>query len=277
MFPFLTMDRMTMARALGLETVSITAVLSGVAPGQIDSEEEIRSKLPEDSFIQSYVDAELESLQWMRSHYRDRWVGGGCFGPLTVASDILGAEYLLRDIMKKPDYVLELVDRITNCICSLAEAEQQEGQDFFWIAEPIASLLSPRMFRKFSGDHLKRIFSSIDAPGFLHVCGKTDSHTKELEACGPQVLSIDYVTDIKTCIETVSGDTVIMGNVSPMLLQLGSRREAEAAVWKVLEDCEGHPNLIVSSGCSIMSGTPPENVDALFDITEKYDLAHPRS
>ncbi len=94
--------------------------------------------------------------------------------------------------------------------------------DFFWIAEPFASLLSPACFWEFSGKYLKEIYRSIESPGFLHVCGKTTKHTGHMVATTAQVLSIDFMTPIDECLKMVPEDVVIMGNLDPSILRYDS-------------------------------------------------------
>ena len=72
---------------------------------------------------------------------------------------------------------------------------------------------------------VKDIFDVAKVPGFLHVCGQTIKHTDYMVKTGAQVLSIDYMTDIKKCLEMVPEDVVIMGNVSPILLKMGTLEE----------------------------------------------------
>ena len=69
----------------------------------------------------------------------------------------------------------------------------------------------------------------------------------------------------------VKEDTVIMGNVNPSTLRFGSREDIREEVRMILERCAGFPNLILSTGCSTMEGTPDENVQILFEAAGKAD------
>lgn len=267
-FPFLCLGHLEISKALGFELERATPVLTVVREGQMQTEEELEALIREKIFDYSCFESEVHSLHRMKEENPGCLCGGGCFGPLTVVSGILGAEKMLRMLLKKPDYVERFVAYVTQYMVELAELETREGDDFFWIAEPLASLLAPRNFWRFSGQYLKKIFDAAKVPGFLHVCGETIKHTKYMEQTGAEVLSIDYCTDIGACIRMVDESVVIMGNVSPNVLRLGTRMEVEREVKSILQACEGFPNFVLSTGCSIMEGTPDENMQVLFELCE---------
>jgi len=150
----------------------------------------------------------------------------------------------------------------------LAAQETAAGDDFFWIAEPVASLLSTTNFWTFSGQFLHRIFESSNVPGFLHICGKTLRLTESMVLTGAQVLSIDQQTDLKKSMETVPEDIVIMGNVDPSLLHFGTKEEIREEIRKMNRITRSHRNYIMSTGCSVHEGTPEENVMLLYEEAE---------
>lgn len=268
-FPFLTMGHIDFCEALGFETYQATKVLRQVVPGAIRDEAHLDEIIAERYFDYSYFDKELEELKKLLAGPGIRR-GGGVFGPLTIASDILGAENTLRLTVKNPEFVLKLVDYITGFIVELARLEVEHGAEYFWIAEPFPSVLSHRLFTKFSGQFLKRIYDSVDVPGWLHVCGPTLKHTKYIEETGAQVISIDYVTDIAKCIRMVNENTIIMGNINPSTLLLESDEVLNAEIISVLDSCKHYKNFIMSTGCSYMYGTDTERLQRLFKLTESY-------
>lgn len=269
-FPFLTMPHVAFCEAMGFESYQATNVLKMVKSDSVRDEEHLDEIIEKHYFDYSYFDEELRQLEELKK--TGNFIGGGCFGPLTVASDILGAERTLRLIAKNPEFVDKLIDYVTEFMMELAKLEVEHGARFFWIAEPFPSLLRPKLFWRFSGQYLKRIYDSVEVPGFLHVCGKTLYHTMYMEQTGAQVLSIDYVTDIKECIRMVSENTVIMGNISPSTLLLESDAVIEKEILDVLDGCKNYKNLIVSTGCAMMDGTPEKNMRKLFTLTEQYPV-----
>lgn len=217
------------------------------------------------------LDQELAMFSTWRTSF-PHLLGGGCFGPLTVTSDILGVENCTRLAIRQPEILYTVLDHVTDYMVTLAQAEQNLGADAFWIAEPLASLFAPRLFTPLSGRYVKRIFDSIDIPGFLHVCGKTTRHTPAMVQTGAQVLSIDWMTDLPACLATVPEEIVIMGNVDPMLFWQEDEATFRAAVGKVLEQTRDYKNFILSSGCQIPWQSPPERVELLFQMAREFPL-----
>ena len=273
LFPFLCLDHRTLAQMLGFEVVQATPVLAVVKYGQLGTDERISGFIlsghgpydPGSNFREQIIEGETQYLSMMHAEQPDKWIGGGCFGPLTVLSGALGIENLLRKIVKEPDTVLAMLRIVTDLMKELAAAEAEAGIDFFWIAEPLASVIAPKNYYDFSGIWIKEIIDVSGAPGFLHVCGNTDRHTAELLKSGASVLSIDSVTDIGRCIEDVPSDVAVMGNVSPVLLRSGNVEEVRSDVKSIMEAVAGHDNFILSTGCSIIEGTPAENMNVLFE------------
>ncbi len=266
LFHFLCLGHLEFAHALGFEIQQVTPVLRAVGEHQLATPEQLDRLIRERRFDERYFDQEIQHLRQMKQESGEYLKGGGCFGPLTVVSGILGAEYMLRLLVKDPDMVERFVAYVTGYMTELARREKEEGGEFFWIAEPLASLLSPRNFWRFSGQYLKQIYKAAQVPGFLHVCGKTLHHTRYMERTGAEVLSIDSCTDIGECIRMVDEHVVIMGNVSPSILRLGVPQEVAQEVEKILDVCQGFPNFVLSTGCSIMEGTPEENMQVMFEL-----------
>lgn len=268
-FDFLCYGHLDMSKALGFELEQATPVLTIVKENQLTTEEQLNKLIEAHAFDYSGFENEITYLQQMIEANSGRLCGGGCFGPLTVVSGIVGAERLLKMIVKTPDFVERFVAYVTDYMIELARRETEVGQDFFWIAEPLASLLAPKRFWRFSGQYLKKIYDAAGVPGFLHVCGKTTPHTPYMVETGAEVLSIDYCTDIGECIRMVDENVVIMGNVNPSTLRLGTKSEVEKEVKDILAACEGFSNFILSTGCSIMDGTPDENMQVMFDLCKR--------
>ena len=273
LFPFLCLDHRTLAEMLGFEVVQATPVLSAVREGQLDTAEETDAFIKTghgksyrgSDFAELVIQKEITWLRQMKDNEPEKWTGGGCFGPLTVLSGIVGIEKLLRMIVRDPDRVISMLGIVTEMMKGLALREAEAGMDFFWIAEPLASVIAPRSFWQFSGKWIKEIFDTAGTPGFLHVCGNTDRHTEELLRSGAEVLSIDYVTDISLCMDTVPDSVVVMGNVSPVLLRYGSAEEVRAETAAIIDAVSGRSNFILSTGCSIIDGTPDDNMKVLFE------------
>ncbi|MGI6755184.1 MAG: uroporphyrinogen decarboxylase family protein [Atopobiaceae bacterium] len=275
LFDFCCMGRLTVAETLGFKTEQATELLRVVTPGQLSDGKhpDTRAFWADDERVR----AELQSLAWLKGVHDDGggeesqvpFHGGGCFGPLTLVSDILGADRLLRMVLKEPKQVEALLDYVTEFLVFLAMQEAAAGQDLFWIAEPVASLLAPKKLWDFCGKWIHQIYEAAEAPGVLHVCGKTDRHTEGLLQAGACVLSIDYLTDMPRCLKETTEKALVMGNISPMLMRDEGAEAVRRATDVLLDQCSPFPNFILGTGCAMIHETPEENVQVLFDEAAK--------
>jgi len=269
-FGFGCMDKVAIALDLGFSAAP-SGIVHNVVPHPFHSVEEVEAFPWNISLNAVHARAELEGFaQWAGDPEFHR--GGGCFGPLTVAACIVGVEECTRMVIKKPKVLHAILRRITDFMIQLAKEEEKLGAKSFWIAEPLASLLSPRMCMKFSSSYIKEIYDAIQVPGVLHVCGNTDAHTLALLASGAEALSIDWCTNLPECIALVPEDVVIMGNISPMLLWQGTQEEVRAQTELLLEQTKNYKNFVMATGCQVPHMAPRENVQLMIDIAKAYPI-----
>ncbi len=267
---FRCLGRIAMATSLGFEEYQATPLLKAVKPGSIQSRADLDRIIAARSFDDTAFSGEVAALGACFREDPNAYTGGGSFGPLTAASDILGAGSLLRKIIKEPQMVKDLVSYITSFIADLAKREGEAGAKFYWIAEPVASLLPPQKFEAFCGRYLKEIFTASGVPGYLHVCGPTLKHTRYMAQTGAQVLSIDSVTDLSKCIRMVDEDVVIMGNIDVAMMQLETPENVRRAVEEACAETQNLKNFILSTGCCMMENTPEQNILAFIEAGESY-------
>lgn len=270
-FEFMCWHYIDFADSLGFESYQVTKLLRKTKEHQLCSHEQLQEVASIHYFNQARLTKELNDLKALKTS-SSLPVGGGCFGPLTVASSILGTEETIRLSVRDPEFLEATVAYITEHMMHLAKEEAKIGIDLFWIAEPLASLFSPKHFHRLCGKYLKAIYEASGVPGYLHVCGKTIKHTAAMVETGAQVLSIDYSTDIFDCIRMVPDDVIIMGNINPMLLKYGSKEEIISETLKINDACKNYKNFIFSTGCSIPEETPVENIKIMTDITRNYAI-----
>ena len=94
-FHFLCLGHLDIAQALGFKLERVSPYLTIVKEDQLTTEEELEVLIQKREFNISSVQQEVAFLKQMLRErlYNERYLcGGGAFGPLTVASGILGAE-----------------------------------------------------------------------------------------------------------------------------------------------------------------------------------------
>ncbi len=269
-FGFGCMDKVAIALDLGF-TAEQSGVVTNVVPHHFGSIEEVEQFPWNISLDGKCAQAELKNMKnWLK--HKTIHQGGGCFGPLTVAACIVGVEECTRMVRKKPEVLHAIMRRVTDFMILLAKEEERMGADSFWIAEPVASLLSPKNCLEFCSSYIKEIYSSVEIPGVLHVCGNTDHLTLELLETGAQALSIDWCTNLPECLALVPNDVVIMGNVSPMLLWRGTQDEIRKQTELLLEQTRNYKNFVLATGCQVPGMAPKENVQLMIDIGRQYSI-----
>ncbi|MGN0406528.1 MAG: uroporphyrinogen decarboxylase family protein [Bariatricus sp.] len=269
-FGFGCMDKVSIAVDMGFESEP-SGVVMGVVPHPFQSVEEVEAFPWNISLSGSYARAELQNIRTWCANSRIHQ-GGGSFGPLTVTACILGIEECVRMTHTHPDVLLAVLRHVTDFLLLLAQEEEKEGAQSYWIAEPLASLLSPKLCRKFCTPYITEIFHAIDIPGVLHVCGKTDRHTRVLLETGAQALSIDWCTDLPECIALAPDDVVIMGNINPVLLWDGTPDEIRAQTLLLLEQTRNYKNFVFATGCQVPADAPRCNVQLMVDLARNAPI-----
>ena len=62
-----------------------------------------------------------------------------------------------------------------------------------------------------------------------------------------------------------------MGNVDPAkVLRMGTPETVKAETLRIMQDCCGHKNFVISSGCDMPPMTPWENINAFFEAVNEY-------
>ena len=269
-FGFGCMDKVSIAVDLGFEAQK-TGVVYNVVPHPFRTVEEVEHFPWKISLAGENA---IQELTWVKSLVNGAKVhqGGGCFGPLTVAACILGVEEFTRMLRKKADVVHAVLRRVTDFMILLGRAQESIGADSFWVAEPVASLVSPKACREFCTPYLKEICDSLQIPTVLHVCGNTDPHLWELLETGAQGISLDWCTDLVKYLQAAPEDVVIMGNIDPMLLWKGTPEEIAAKTRALLEQTRDYKNFVLASGCQIPSMAPMENVELMVNIGKKFPV-----
>ncbi|MHA1378932.1 MAG: uroporphyrinogen decarboxylase family protein [Candidatus Helarchaeota archaeon] len=199
----------------------------------------------------------------------------GSEGPFTAAGAVMGAENLMRNIIKNPELVHKVLDICTESIIEYYKAYIDQGlPNLFGITEPTASIscISPEHFKEFVAPYIKRIVRKVDISAWLlHVCGESEEIIDQIIKL-PRLLifSCDKV-DLRKIKKAIGKKFItVLGNVPTQLLMRGTPQEVELVAKKCIEEAGAGGKFILSSGCDIGLGTPYENIQALLNAPKKY-------
>lgn len=204
-------------------------------------------------------------------------VGAVLAGPFSTALSVVGAENLLKWMLKYPKKIHTLMQIITESNNRFIEkiAELGIGISF---TDPVSStsLISVKQFNEFSAPYIKKNVDNMKTltgnSGSIHICGKSKEIWKSVIDTGISNFSIDNVEDLVDAKEIMGDWIIISGNVPPVdIMQLGTREDvlnsAKECIKKAYRSKKGY---MLSSGCQVPVNTPIENLEALMDASRIY-------
>ena len=262
------MDLSVEAEAFGAEIVFSENDIPTVTKGIIDDicdAEEIQVPKVGDGRTQIYIDAvkkakeEIDALP----------VFCGVIGPYSLAGRLFDMTELMMECYDSPDEVKCLIDKAADFIIEYIKAFKAVGADGVMMAEPAAGLLSPALNEEFSVPFVKRIFDAVNDENFIvcyHNCG--DNVVKmadSIAALNADIYHFGNAISMEDIIPLMPKDSIVMGNVDPVLFKMGTKEDIEAAVEKLYATCAGFDNFMISSGCDIPHNAKWENIDAYFE------------
>jgi uroporphyrinogen decarboxylase len=215
----------------------------------------------------------LEAISEAKKAVPDAPVSSIIAGPWTIAVGLRGANDLLRDAMKDPDYVHELMQFTTQMCLRFGEAlvSIQAGPNYSE-APASCSLISPKMYRRFIFPHHKEIvehFRKQKVNVGLHICGYADPILEDMVNTGVSNISVDAPTDLSKAVEAARGKAVLIGNVDTNLFFSGTRDQMKEAIQKCIDLAPEDSGYILASGCEVPGVAPPEKIDWFMDIVNE--------
>jgi len=220
----------------------------------------------------------LEAVVETKKAITDGIVSAVIAGPWTIAIALRGATELIRDALKDPDYVHELMQFCTRQSISFAEAIIPLGVGLGYSEAPASnSLISPKMYRSFVFPYHKQIVDHFKAQKVglgLHICGYAEPILEDMVNTGVTNISIDAPTDIAKAVAATRGKAVLIGNLDTNLFYSGSREEMKAAVKHCIDNAPADSGYILSSGCEVPAIAPLEKVDWFYEFVDelgRYD------
>lgn len=203
-------------------------------------------------------------------------VSGTVTGPFTVAAMVLGTEYLLIGMIKKPEKIRQLMEIIVEnnnrYIQRLIDMEVGIG-----FADPVSStaLISVEQYKEFSLPYFKKNVEFIKSQGRgcgLHICGTSRGLWDLLIETGIGTFGLDNVEDIAEAKEVLGPHMCIQGNVPPVeVMRYGTPEDVLRSARECIRKGHGSKKgYILTSGCQMPVKTPAENMQALMDAARIY-------
>jgi uroporphyrinogen decarboxylase len=214
--------------------------------------------------------AYLEAIAETRKVVTDSPVSPVISGPWTIALALREAAALIRDAMKDPSYVHELMKFCTQVAIRFGEALLDiKASPNYSEAPASCSLISPKMYRTFVLPYHKEIvahFKEKKAGVGFHICGYVDPILADMVSTGATNLSIDAPTDLAKAVDATRGKAVLIGNVNTQLFYGGTKEDMRMEIQRCIDHAPHDSGYILASGCEVPAIGPPERVGWFMEL-----------
>ena len=206
----------------------------------------------------------LEGIRAMHQQVGDEVpVMGWVEGALAEAADLRGVTNVMKDLVKRPAWLKDLLEKCAEVEISFACAQIEAGAHIIGLGDAVASLISPRMYREFALPYEQRIFDAIKAKGGiprLHICGNTTHLLKDIAQSRAEIVDIDSLVGMYQAVSTLDG-MLVCGNLNPVSIFLqGTTDQVREGIFA--NASAGAHSWISAGGCEIPDQTPVENLHA---------------
>ncbi len=196
-------------------------------------------------------------------------VRGAISGPLSMASELVGAENFIVMTLQEPEFVRRLMKFTAEVGVTFGKAFIARGiEPVIFDSRAMPPLCSPAVFRELVAPaYAKHVTPQLKAAGARHIPliigGDTTPILEDLIATGATQLLCDFEGD-RSAFMTASRAHAIpfRVNVDPRLLHLGPVEEIQAFTMDILSQCWDHPGFILGTGVAAYD-CPPEHIQAV--------------
>jgi len=195
---------------------------------------------------------------------------GKVYGPWSLAYHMFGLQTFLKDTIRNPDKVLEILRRLKDVSALFARLQIEAGADALtWGDHITADLIRPEAYPKFLCAIHQELSAQIDVPLILHCCGKTLDRVEYFNESGMACFHFESANDAREM--KAHARMALAGNINNArtLLQ-GSREDVRREVFYALEAGVD----IIAPECAIPLDAKLANVIAIRDAVDEYHRLH---
>ncbi|MFN8598736.1 MAG: uroporphyrinogen decarboxylase family protein [Anaerolineae bacterium] len=187
-------------------------------------------------------------------------------GALAEVADLHSMSLTMIDLVKRPEWITELLEMCVEVGIAFARAQIEAGADIIGLGDAVCSQISPKMYRQFALPYEQRIFAAVcelGAVGRLHICGNTTRLLPDMARSGAPIIDVDWMVDFAQAAQAFGDVAAPCGNFDPVQVMLqGTPDEVRRAV----RDCatSGGARSFSGAGCEIPDGTTAANLLAQY-------------
>lgn len=214
----------------------------------------------------------LDALTRIRAAVGDEVFIVACFDqhPFSLAAALMDINEIMLQLYDDPAFLRALMERCADYALAYGSALAAAGADMLSGGDSPAGLVGPSLYADVvlpsEQSLIRRLKAATGLPVSLHICGNATPILPHMAESGADVLELDHLVDLGEACRIIGPGVGIWGNLDPVaVLARGTPAGVEQAAMHALAvvRAAGHSRFVLSSGCTLAVGTPPENVDAL--------------
>ncbi|MFA4836507.1 MAG: uroporphyrinogen decarboxylase family protein [Dehalococcoidia bacterium] len=196
-------------------------------------------------------------------------IGSWVLGPYTLAGQLVDLSDLSKSVFKRTQKVNQLLDTLATVLIEIIGIYRQAGADYITVREMGAGpdVLSPQIFESLIKPHLVRIFTEIESPKVLHMCGNTKTIVEQMAMCGADAISVEKKNDVAETRRKLGPHALIFGDVDAYKVMVQGRPED---IDRAVKEAVSAGVNAIWPGCDIWPTAPKENMEALVSAARRY-------
>ena len=213
----------------------------------------------------------LDAIKLAKKEAPEHAIGAWQLGPFTMAGQLLELDIMLKGVFKQKDLVEAAMDKISDMIIKIGQAQQAAGADYITLREmgTGTDLISPRTWKTLIMPRVKRILAAWKSPKVLHICGATDMIIEMMNECGADALSVDIKNTLVESRKKIGDDALLFGNFDVFALPCKEETTVEQAVEGIKVNIDGGVDAIWP-GCDLWPAIKEENMHAIVKTAREY-------
>ncbi|HEY61834.1 MAG TPA: MtaA/CmuA family methyltransferase [Anaerolineae bacterium] len=230
--------------------------------------------IPKDFLDRGRVPVALKAISKLHKRYKDEApIVALTDEPFTIAAKLFGFNNFLMWIITNPEWVHQIMAKLTPLAIKYATAEVEAGADAIILGGATCSrdLISSETYRDFIMPYHKQLCPAIPAPTILHICGKSTGHLPYIVQTGTTCYNFDEGVDIKEAVKILKGKVLISGYVPAVSVMLQGTPEE---VYRSSIECLDNGVELLTPGCALPAHTPLENIAAMTQAAKDWGREH---
>ena len=211
----------------------------------------------------------LAAAAALRREVADEVLVVGCvLGPMTLLTQLMGAERALYFAIDAPERFAEVLDLTLEVGIRFGVAQVAAGVHLPVVFEPSASpaVVPPAFFRELLQPRLARLFDALKAAGaaasWLHIAGPSAPILPMYPSAGVDIANVDYYVSPAE-VESALPRTCVDGTIRTVAFVEDEPADIAAEAARLLDAFAPRGGFILSSGCELPLESRPENIAAL--------------